>query len=321
MDLNITGVDNQLYYDVNIALNACFLIFLSLLPLLLYVLVVVALILAKTINIKIRVILVNVFVVEILGRISYAIFSLGWIIRLNSSEFVSCKISYTTYFMVSLLKWTSGTIYTIFIFFFIKYGEKKLKWYTIIPSIAISWIVILIMSGLIGQFGTPGLGHYASGICTIRIFSSLVYPIITVLSGMISLVFLIIQIVMAIVTSVYIKKHTLEGNVQIKKAVAKILAYLVIASIFSFVNSIVPVVSFLMRLVIPDSNIAFTTARVYFTQVFFSFPSLATPLVAIAILKPLREAMKIMLKKMFCKKDNRIRPTVDSNNIELTRTT
>ena len=116
----------------------------------------------------------------------------------------------------------------------------------------IIWVVILIMSGLIGQFGTPGLGHYASGICSIRIFSSPVYVIITILSAMISLVFLIIQIVMAIITFVYIKKHTIEGNVQIKKAVTKVLMYLVIASSFSFISSIVPAVSFVMRLVIPD---------------------------------------------------------------------
>ena len=319
MELNITGVDNQLYYDVNVALNACLFIFLSLLPFLLCALVILALVLAKTINIKVRVILINVFAVNILGWISYAIFSVGWIVRLNTTETMSCKISYTTYFMVALLKWTSGTIYTIYIYLFIKHGEKKLKWCSIIPCIGISWLVILILSGLIGQFGTPGLTSYASGICTIRILSSPVYPIITVLSAIISLVFLIIQIAMAIVTAVYIKKHTLEGNVQIKKAVARILAYLVIASIFSFVSSIVPAVSFVMRLIIPDSNIAFTTFRVYFTQIFFSVPSIAAPIVAIAILKPLRDAIKTMLKKMFCKKDNRIHPTVDSNNIELKR--
>ena len=157
MDLNITGVDNQLYYDVIVALNVCFFIFLSLLPLLLCVLILLALVLAKTINIKIRVILVNIFAVEIVHWISYGIFSLGWIVRLNNNEIVSCKISYT--------------------------------------------------------------------------------------------------------------------------------------------------------------------ARAYFTQLFITVPGIATPIVAIAILKPVRDAIKTMLKNMFCKKDNRIHPTVDSNTIELTSTT
>ena len=325
MDLNITGVDNQLYYDVNVALNAFFFIFLSLPPLLLCALVLLALVLAKTINIKIRVLLINVFAVEILHWISNAIFFLGWIVRLNNNEIVSCKIYYTTYFMVSLLKWTSGTIYTIYIFLFIKYGEKKLKWSTIIPCIAISWLVILIMSGLIGKFGLPSFAHYVNGICSVNSSSplyesSLLYIISTALSTVQSFILMIVQIVMAIVTSVYIKKHTLEGNVQIKKAVARILVYIVIESIITFVSSIAPAVSFVMRLIIPDS-IAFTTARAYFTQLFINVPSIATPLVAIAILKPVRDAIKTMVKNMLYKKDNRIHPAVDRNDIELTRTT
>ena len=321
MDLNITGVDNQLYYDVNVALNVCFFIFLSLLPFLLCVLVILALVLAKTINIKIRVLLINIIAAEILYWISYAIFYLDWIVRLNYIETISCKIFYTTFFMVSHLKRTSGTLYTIYIFLFIKYGEKKLKWCTIIPCIAVSWLVILIMSGLMGQFGPPSLARYVNGICSVSIFSSPLYMISTVLSTMLSLVFLIIQIVMAIVTFVYIKKHTLEGNVQIKKAVAKVVAYFVIASIITFISSIVPAVSFITRLIIPGSTIAPTTARIYFTRLIFSVPGIATPLVAIALLKPVRDAIKTMLKNMFCKKDNRIHPTVDNNDTELTSTT
>ena len=103
MVLNITGVDIQLYYDVNVALNVCFFIFLSLLPLLLCVLVILALVLAKTINIKIRVVLINIFAAEILGWIANAIFHLGWIVRLNHNETISCKMFYTTFLAAGVL--------------------------------------------------------------------------------------------------------------------------------------------------------------------------------------------------------------------------
>ena len=111
MDLNITGVDNQLHYDVNVALNVCFFIFLSLLPVLLCVLVILALVLAKTINIKIRVLLINIFAAEILGWIVYAIFHLGWIVRLNHNETISCKLFYATFLVANIQKLTSGTFY------------------------------------------------------------------------------------------------------------------------------------------------------------------------------------------------------------------
>ena len=121
MELNITGVDSQLYYDVNVALNVCFFLFLSLLPFLLCVLVILALTRAKTINIKIRALLVNIFAVEILNCIFYGIFHLGWIVRLNYNETVSCKLYFIALYMFSFLKCTSGTLYAINIFIFIKY--------------------------------------------------------------------------------------------------------------------------------------------------------------------------------------------------------
>ena len=145
MELNITGVDNQLYYDVNVALNVCFFIFLSLLPVLLCVLVILALVLAKTINIKIRVNLINVFAVEVVCWTFYGIFYLAWIVRMNYNETISCKLIHVGYLIVCVQKCSSGNLYAISIFLFIKYGEKKLKWSVIIPYIVLSWVVILII--------------------------------------------------------------------------------------------------------------------------------------------------------------------------------
>ena len=179
MVLNITGVDIQLYYDVIVALNVCFFIFLSLLPLLLCVLVILALVLAKTINIKIRVLLINVFAVEVISRISYALVYLGWIVRLHYNETISCKVLYIAYIMVNLLKSSSGTLYAINIFLFIKYGEKKLKWSIIIPCIAISWVMISVISIILVLVLPPDSVLYSGfGSCYLRIESS---PLITII--------------------------------------------------------------------------------------------------------------------------------------------
>ena len=314
MVLNITGVDNQLYYDVNVALNVCFFIFLSLLPLLLCVLVILALVLAKTINITIRVLLINIFAAEILGWIAYAIFYLGWIVRLNHNETISCLLFYATILVANVQKFTSGTLYTINIFIFIKYGEKKLKWYIITPYIVLSWLIISIISVLRARYTPPRLVRYINGICFVRIYTSIPFTISTSLVTIVAITFLIIQIVMIIVMFVYIKKHTLEENVQIKKAVAKVLVYIFIASIITFIGTITPAVSFIVRLIIPGSTIVTMTARTYFTRLLFSVPGIATPIVAIALLKPVRIAIKTMPKNLFCKKDNKIHPTTTEEN-------
>ena len=137
----------------------------------------------------------------------------------------------------------------------------------------------------------------------------------SVLLTIVAVIFLIIQIVMIIVTFVYIKKHTLEENVQIKKAVAKVLVYIFIASIVTFIGTIVPALSFL---IIPGSTIVIMTARSYLARLLFSVPGIATPIVAIALLKPVRDAIKTMPKNLFCKKDNKIHPTTTEENTDTT---
>ena len=318
MVLNITGVDNQLYYDVNVALNVCFFIFLSLLPLLLCVFVILALILAKTINAKIRVLLINIFAVEVLGWVSNAIFFLGWIVRLNYNEIISCKLFYMTYLAAGVEKCTSGTFFALNVFLFIRYGEKKLKWYIILPCIALSWVIISLPSILIVSLAPPDTVTYNNGRCVIKIQSNIFYLAITGLLYAVSLIFLIIQIVMIIITFVYIKKHTLEGNVQIKKAVAKVIAYLFFGSIIAFISTILPAWSFVIQLIIPGSTTATVTTRIYLNRLILGVPGIATPIAAIALLKPVRDAIKTMLKNLFCKKDNTFPNTLDT---ELTNTT
>ena len=267
MDLNITGVDNQLHYDVNVALNVCFFIFLSLLPVLLCVLVMLALVLAKTINIKVRVLLINIFAAEILGWIVHAIFYLGWIVRLHHNETISCKLLYATNLVANIQKLTSGTFYAIKIFIFIKYGEKKLKWYIITPYIVLSWLIITIISVPLTILLPCDFVRYINGgICSIRIYKSILFTTSASMITIVAITFLIIQIVMIIVTFMYIKKHTLEENVQIKKAVAKVLLYIFIASIVTLFGTIAPALRFIVRLIIPGSTIVSSTARNYFTR-------------------------------------------------------
>ena len=233
---------------------------------------------------------------------------LAGIVRLNHNETISCKLFFTTYLVANFQKFTSGTLYTIKIFIFIKYGEKKLKWYIITPYIVLSWIIITIISVLQTILTPPDLVRNINGTCSVHMYASLEFGISTTLIATVSFIFLVIQIIIVIVMLVYIKKHTLEGNVQIKKAVAKVLIYIIIASIVTFISTIAPAVNFILRLIIPGSTIVTTTARSYFYRLIFSVSGIATPIVAIALLKPVRDAIKTMPKNLFCKKDNRIHP-------------
>ena len=66
MVFNLSGVDISKYYDINTAVSISLFLILVLPPLLLCVLCVLALVFAKEINSKIRLLLINIFAVEIM---------------------------------------------------------------------------------------------------------------------------------------------------------------------------------------------------------------------------------------------------------------
>ena len=140
----------------------------------------------------------------------------------------------------------------------------------------LSWLIISIISIIVVLVLPPDSIRYSFGSCYLRIASSPLIPTTLVLLIAQSFVFMIVQIVMAIVTCVYIKKHTLEGNVQIKKAVAKVLAYLIIVSINTFISTIIPAMSYFVGQLFPGSTTVMT-ARGYFDSLITSVAGTATP--------------------------------------------
>ena len=89
----------------------------------------------------------------------------------------------------------------------------------------------------------------------------------------------------------YVKRNVLEGNKAVKKAVAKVLAYLAVASILSFINSVIPSANPAIQTL---DDIASVVAVNYILRLVVNVPAIATPIVAIILLKPIRVAMKTM---------------------------
>ena len=98
---------------------------------------------------------------------------------------------------------------------------------------------------------------------------------------------------------IYIKANVIGDNVDVKQAVAKILYYLLIDSVLAFSSSILPAANPGIREAL-EGNVIGQIAVAYFLRVLFNLPSIATPIVSIVLLKPLRTAMKQLLMKFFC---------------------
>ena len=170
-NVNFSGVDLKLYFDANTAANISIFTFLVLPPFLLSLLCVLALVLAKDINAKIRLLLINIFTAETLSGFSFFFMYLGWPARFINEEGTSCKIMLSLNSLTGLLKFSGTSLYAVSVYVFIKHGNKKLKWYIIVPYIAVAWTVVTTTVGVLAyleEYGAQSVG----GFCSANIFSA-----------------------------------------------------------------------------------------------------------------------------------------------------
>ena len=125
MDFNLSATDLKVYFDANVAVNIFLFIFLILPSFLLCLVCVLALVFATEINVKIRLLLINIYAVEICEWLAYAVYYLGWPVRLLHDEVGTCQFFISTLVVSAIQKFTAGSIYAIKVYIFIKYGEKK----------------------------------------------------------------------------------------------------------------------------------------------------------------------------------------------------
>ena len=91
----------------------------------------------------------------------------------------------------------------------------------------------------------------------------------------------------------------LEGNTTVKKAITKVLVYMAVVSVLSFINSVPPYfIPMIIETTLPDRNLATFLAGIYVTSVCANITAFPTPIVTIILLKPVCEAIKTMSKKV-----------------------
>ena len=141
MALNFSGVDLQLYFNAITAGHVSIFTFVVLPPFMICILCILALVFTKGLIVKIRVLLINILTAEALNWFVFFIVYLGWPLRFITNEDISCKIYVSLFAIMAVLKFASTSIYGVGVYLFIRHGEKKLKWYVIIPYIVVTWTV------------------------------------------------------------------------------------------------------------------------------------------------------------------------------------
>ena len=174
-------------------------------------------------NLKICLLLINIFTAEVLNWFSFFILYLGWTARFINKEGTMCKLFHSLFIITGLLKLAGTSFFAVCVYVFIKHGDKKLKWYIIIPCIVVTWTVVSTTLGV-----PPYLKDYGAqsfrGFCIVNISSGLFLGMcVLVILG--ALFFLSIQLIWCILTIIYMKRNVLEEDIPMKKAIAKVLGY------------------------------------------------------------------------------------------------
>ena len=302
MALSLTGIDIDLYFTVGTAIN-CLLLFGIVLPTLtLVVIYVIAILLAKELCGQMKALLINIFAGEVCTWLSGMMYNIMFIIVAQAgSRVIVFGITNVSLYFVATLQISSGTsLYAIMVYMYLKYGLAKVKWWVIIAYIAVSWVVALAV-GTLPFIPTYGVFINEAGFFDILEDSVLHQPVsaVVVVLGFINLVLIV---TFTVLTYCYIKKHTVEDSVEVKKAVAKTLQYLMVSAIISFMLTAPNILPFAIGTTSTGSvNAIYLIAfQLFFPLVLFNVLSAITPIVTIILLKPAREAMRNVCQKLFC---------------------
>ena len=283
----------------------------------------VALLRAKRIDSKMKAILINNFVPDLLISISgfgfYALHPYRAYSAIDRSQ--SCSISFITIFIGQLSNTLAPPLFAVAVYVFVKYNIKKLKWSVIICYIVVSWSISLI--GVVPLAVDYEDVIIVDGFCEYSPDSLADYIPFTLY--VLGLVFCIcVTILFDILNYCYVKSNSLSTSTDspdpTKKALVKLLVFDVLKGctlmlqIFVFLYAFLSPVSFGAV----EGNVV-STVVFYLVSFFYGLTILLGPIVAVALLKPVRDALKQMFG-LPCNchlPHNRATPRSDQGNVEI----
>ena len=295
MSVNFTGLDDHVTFVINPAIHVS--LFVVDLPVfVLITLTVIAVLLTKDLNINLRIIFLNVFAADISTLIGAGIVSLSNPFRVHNESEVdyTCALASSAIFAAKLF---STSLYAVVVFIFIKYGAKKLKCSIIVLSIVFTWaLCILASTALYTSLYAPENNY---GLCFLNIQSALFLTLSAISLLLLFMVGLGITILFGIFTFCYVKKNTLEESTDTHEAVVKILVYVIVGTVISLINTLVPtVLSASVKILNQRPLLALVLYTL--TGVVFIFSLMLYPVVTLIFLRSVHATVIKIVTLCFC---------------------
>ena len=303
MSYNTTRIDRDLFAAINSTIHLGLFLFLNLPSIVLGALCIVALLLAKNTERKIKAAIINISAAEVTIALGTSIFYIGFPLRVTGHDpsAISCYLGTSVAILGFNANLIAIAIYAIEVYIFIKYNTRRLKWSVIVASITASWVVCLIISVVINS--NIELGH-SNGFC---INTSETVPVMVLafyaFSALLMLATMCIVIVFNILIICYVRRNVSEENTRVQKATLKILAYHSVKMLVFFFQFIVGAILPPLRRSI-DNFIVLVVVEYVFIDLLYSFATLSSPIVSLKVTKPLRDAIKEVWEKCPCRRES-----------------
>ena len=287
---NSTGTDSGLFSTVHSSVHLVLFLFITLPSIILVAVCIVALLMAKTIKLKMKVTIINIFAAETIASLGLAVLYIGYPIRVtgNDASAISCRIGAALIAIGFNADLLAIALYAVAVYIFMKYNIRKLKWYVIVTVITTSWVICFIMGVVVGSTMDAAVDN---GFCvpsdqTVATESSAFLAINALL--MLGCVTVLITLVILILY--HARQNIADGNTRTKRAITKILWY-------HSAKTFVFLLQYALTGILPFSQShldSFTAvlAIKYIIDLLYNLTSLLTPIVSLVFLQPLRNALQ-----------------------------
>ena len=303
----------EVYFRINIAINVAIFLVIVLPTFVLCLLCVLALILAESINKKIQVLLINIFVPDVCTWLATSVLLLGYPVRatMQTEGDLSCSF-YTSFILVGAVqRYSSVAIFAMAVYFFVKNGAQKLRLHYITLYITLSWAMAFAV-GLMPYFSSYGVSM-VSGFCNRNETTPFFKGYITILVT-IKMLLLLFIFWFSGWTYYYRKKNE---NIDTKDRLVKYLICLNIGAVlYTLVGGTIPSSFSSIETAFGGEHVLLGFTIINFLRVFIHLPLLITPIAAMIILKQIVSTLKREYKRCTCKNtDEELDAVVDYGHV------
>lgn len=297
MSLNTTNASHcDQFCAINVAAHVLIFAVVSLPGFLLNAVCIGALLLAKDIDWKIRVIMINVLAPELLDVFFVSFGAFGYQLRFIGLVDIdlSCALIIGSALVGFLENVLNLPFFAISAFVFLRYNKKKLNWFGIGAYIGLSWLVHILLGCLWVLDNLDSAYSQYRGFCIYeRSFIKDPIPFVLLVYTSACLVVSVgVSVVVNTLSYCYAKKHAISLDPESRSEVERALDKIVLYEIASAIMSVIQVILATLPMSLFSTSLTAFLIYVYVRKVvIFSF-RFVTPIVFIVLLKPIRDALR-----------------------------